>query len=235
MSDPTVRAPSQGPQTGIPAGIARKRVHQSVFKEEIKYHGVTIPTVDRIARDRFTQLRDREKDEIFSLCEALLQTDYIEEAFIAFNWTYRLRERHESRDFEVFEGWLSRYVNNWAKCDSLCNHTIAAFLEKYPGHVQRLKLWAKSENRWLRRASAVTLVLPARRGAFLKDVFESLMPCFLTRMTSSEKATVGCSKRRAVSTGKRFSISSSARGLSCPGPLYATRSKRCPRICGIGP
>jgi 3-methyladenine DNA glycosylase AlkD len=64
------------------------------------------------------------------------------------------------------------YVNNWAKCDTLCNHAVGSFIEMYPECVESLKGWARSENRWLRRASAVTLILPARKGMFLGDIFE---------------------------------------------------------------
>jgi 3-methyladenine DNA glycosylase AlkD len=42
----------------------------------------------------------------------------------------------------------------------------------YPEFVSNLKGWTGSENRWLRRAAAVTLILPARKGDFLEDVFE---------------------------------------------------------------
>jgi 3-methyladenine DNA glycosylase AlkD len=35
-----------------------------------------------------------------------------------------------------------------------------------------LKKWAKSENRWVKRASSVTLIIPARKGLFLNDIFE---------------------------------------------------------------
>ncbi len=35
-----------------------------------------------------------------------------------------------------------------------------------------LKTWALSDNRWVRRAAAVTLILPARKGNFLNEVFE---------------------------------------------------------------
>jgi 3-methyladenine DNA glycosylase AlkD len=45
-------------------------------------------------------------------------------------------------------------------------------VEQYPAFVNRLKAWAKSGSRWVRRAAAVTLILPARRGKFLVDVFE---------------------------------------------------------------
>ena len=42
----------------------------------------------------------------------------------------------------------------------------------YPGYVQNLRVWAKSPNRWLRRAAAVTLIVPAKNGKFLEDVFK---------------------------------------------------------------
>jgi 3-methyladenine DNA glycosylase AlkD len=45
-------------------------------------------------------------------------------------------------------------------------------VEKYPEYISSLKKWALSENRWMRRASAVTLIIPARRGLFLEDIFE---------------------------------------------------------------
>jgi len=106
------------------------------------------------------------------LCEELFRSDYGEEAFIAAEWAYRMHKSYEPADFAVFERWVEKYVNNWAKCDTLCNHAVGAFIEKYPEYVKKLKGWAKSGNRWVRRASAVTLILPARNGKFLDDVFE---------------------------------------------------------------
>jgi 3-methyladenine DNA glycosylase AlkD len=42
----------------------------------------------------------------------------------------------------------------------------------YPKYISTLKQWAKSKNRWMKRASAVSLIIPARKGLFLNDVFE---------------------------------------------------------------
>jgi 3-methyladenine DNA glycosylase AlkD len=42
----------------------------------------------------------------------------------------------------------------------------------YPKFLSELKKWATSENRWMRRAAAVTLIIPARKGLFLNDIFE---------------------------------------------------------------
>jgi 3-methyladenine DNA glycosylase AlkD len=145
---------------------------QSFFKERITVYGVKVAVVKRTAAKYFHEIKDLTKQEIFSRCEALLDSGYFEEAVIAFDWSYRLREKYSPDDFRLFEGWVERYVNNWAACDTLCNHTIGAFIEQYPQYIEDLKRWAKQENRWFRRASAVTLVLPARKGMFLKDVFE---------------------------------------------------------------
>ena len=39
-------------------------------------------------------------------------------------------------------------------------------------YLENLKQWAKSDSRWGKRASAVTLIIPAKQGKFLKDIFE---------------------------------------------------------------
>lgn len=145
---------------------------QRFFKEDVKFHGVKSAAVKKIAQKYQRAIKGRDKRDIFALCENLLQSGYGEEAFIAFEWAYSLRKEYEPADFRVFESWIRKYVDNWAKCDTLCNHTIGAFIEKYPGFIENLKGWARSENRWLKRASAVTLILPARKGDFLSEVLE---------------------------------------------------------------
>lgn len=142
------------------------------FKEGINCYGVKAASVLKIADKYFKQIKNENKQTVFSLSEELLKSDLFEESSIAFEWVYRVREFYEPDDFEVFEGWIGKYVNNWAKCDTLCNHSVAAFIESYPQYITRLKQWTKSDNRWFRRAAAVTLVLPARNGKFLEEVLE---------------------------------------------------------------
>ncbi len=149
-----------------------RKSSQRFFKEEAKLHGVKASVVREIAKRHNRDIKDLDKEAIFSICEELLKSDFGEEAFIAFEWAYSLRKKYEPSDFFVFERWLIGYVNNWAKCDALCNHALGSFIEIYPEYVDNLKGWTRSENRWLRRASAVTLILPARKGEFLDDVFE---------------------------------------------------------------
>ena len=145
---------------------------QKFFKEKIKLYGVKVPTVNKISREYFKLIDCKTKSEIVELCEILWQSGFIEESFIACNWSYYIHEKYEPEDFQLFEKWITNYVNNWATCDTLCNHTIGEFIEMFPEYIVKLKDWATSHNRWLRRASSVTLIIPARKGKFLNEILE---------------------------------------------------------------
>lgn len=140
------------------------------FREEVKMHGLKSSLVESIARDYFKKLPDRTKGYVFGLCEELWKTGYMEESFIACNWSYSMKEEYMPEDFHQFERWVKKYLTNWASCDTLCNHTIGTFIEMYPSFLAELTKWANSENRWVKRASAVTLIIPARRGKFLNEI-----------------------------------------------------------------
>ncbi len=135
-----------------------KESFQSFFKEKVTAYGVKTPTVTKIARKHFKEVKALSKAAVFSLCEQLLSSDYTEETFIASEWAYWMRGEYDPADFVVLEKWLNKYINNWAKCDSLCNHAIGSFIEKYPQYIEHLKNWARSENRWHRRAASVSYV-----------------------------------------------------------------------------
>jgi 3-methyladenine DNA glycosylase AlkD len=142
------------------------------FKEEVKIYGISSAIVSSISKVHFNAIEDKNKTHIFSLCRELWESGYMEESFVACNWSYNVRKQYVPADFEVFEKWVNNYVGNWASCDTLCNHTIGSFIEMYPEYLSGLKRWAKSQNRWTKRASAVTLIIPARKGKFLSEIFE---------------------------------------------------------------
>ncbi len=146
--------------------------NQHFFKEKIKSYGVKVPAVNRISKEYFKRIDFKSKTEIFDLCEQLWQSGFIEESFIECHWSYFIHKMYEPGDFQLFEKWISEYVDNWASCDTLCNHTIGEFMEMYPEKVAKLKDLAKSPNRWMRRASSVSLIIPARKGKFLHEIIE---------------------------------------------------------------
>jgi 3-methyladenine DNA glycosylase AlkD len=153
------------------ADAKKKQDTERFFKEGVKLYGLTVPTVNRLARAYYKEIRQRSKQDVFALCEELWRSGYMEEALVACTWSHAVHKAYQPEDIEVFERWVSRYVTNWATCDTLCNHSVGDLLDMYPALVHVLKGWATSENRWMRRAAAVSLIVPAKRGKFLEDVF----------------------------------------------------------------
>jgi len=148
--------------------------HDRFFKEgeAAKMYGLKVDEARKIAKTGWQEVKELPKQTVFMLCEELWKSGYYEERLIACTWTEALNKNYEPADFAVFERWLGNYVNNWADCDSLCNHTIGEFVMMYPNYIGMLKEWAKSPNRWLRRGAAVSLIIPARKGLFLNDIIE---------------------------------------------------------------
>jgi len=154
------------------ADPATQASFQRFFKEEVKYYGIKVPTVVKIAKKYWVEIKFLEKKEIFSLCEELYRSNYCEEAFIVSSWAHLLVSRYEKKDLIVFRHWIDSYITNWAACDGFCNHTMGSFIEKYPEHLDELKYWTQSSNRWMRRAAAVSLIIPAKHGKYLDSVLE---------------------------------------------------------------
>jgi len=142
------------------------------FKENVSLYGIKSAVVSQIAKDHYKLIDNKDKSNVFILCEELLKSGIMEESFVACSWSYNVHEQYQPADFKVFEKWVKKYVANWATCDTLCNHTVGTLIEMYPELLAGLKKWSHSDNRWVKRASAVSLIVPAKKGLFLKDVFE---------------------------------------------------------------
>lgn len=135
------------------------------FKEPIKVYGVRSKIVRQIAQKYIPLLRrpfKKWKRGFFNICEEMLKSDYHEEAIIVFIWTEKLVKDFNIRDFKIFERWLKSYVNNWAKVDAFCTHTINYFVQNYPAVITKIKKWTSSKNRWLRRAATVSFISGSR-------------------------------------------------------------------------
>ncbi|MGK7395458.1 MAG: DNA alkylation repair protein [Candidatus Cyclobacteriaceae bacterium M3_2C_046] len=144
--------------------------NQRFFKEPIRSYGIKNATVTQISKEFYKSVKRYPKNQILDLCEYFWQSGLLEESMVACHWTYKQHKDFESGDFKLFESWISNYVNNWASCDTFCNRTVGEFIERYPEYLSSLKGWTCSDNRWVKRASAVSLIVPARKGRFLPEI-----------------------------------------------------------------
>ena len=134
--------------------------------------GVRTSIVRKISAQYFREIRAAGIDGVLEFCEELLATGLSELRTIAFDWAFRCRKQYRPEHFAVFERWLEEYVHGWGSCDDLCTHALGDFVLRYPEFLPQVKEWTGSDNRWLRRASAVTLIYGARKGKSLGHVFE---------------------------------------------------------------
>jgi len=122
-----------------------QKTFQRFFKEQVKYYGVKVPTVREIAKIYWKQVKALDKKTVFALCEELYRSDYSEEAFVVADWLPNYLDNLEPADLATFKVWIERYINNWAKCDGFCNHTIGDLIQKYPRLIVEVKSWGFSK------------------------------------------------------------------------------------------
>lgn len=154
---------------GTPAGQASAR---RFFKEDIRTYGVKSAASKALARPFIQALKKEPKAAAFAVCGELWKSGYMEETLIACDLSYSRRKEFAAGDFRLFEHWLHEYVTNWAACDTFCNHTVGEFLMRFPDKLPVLLKWARSKNRWVRRAAAVSLIIPARKGLWLEEALQ---------------------------------------------------------------
>ena len=126
---------------------------------------IRTPEIRAISARLFQSLQDKSIEEVFSLCGELLEKSWPMEV-IAYDWAYRMKKQYSIDTFDQFESWLIRYVRGWGDCDDFCTHAFGELLCQHPELIDRIIPWTSSEDFWMRRAAAVILILPIRRGTY---------------------------------------------------------------------
>ncbi len=153
------------------------KIHQSLQtakqeKQNLKGKSLITAVVRKIARDNFQLVKELPKEEIFSVCEQMLQAKTWDERIIAFEWAFNVRRQYAVSDFARFERWLDQYVDGWDSCDDFCTHAFGHLIYAFPEHIPNVKTWIPVENRWFRRGSAVVMIYGIRREQGFTASFE---------------------------------------------------------------
>jgi 3-methyladenine DNA glycosylase AlkD len=73
------------------------------------------------------------------------------------------------KEFRLFERWLDR-VSSWADHDALVQYLIGPMIAADPKRVSVVFRWAKSKDRWHRRAAAVGLLRGNKQLKFFDEI-----------------------------------------------------------------
>ncbi len=140
------------------------------FKEPIDALGFSAPQLREMARE-FQPMVEGNMGLALEVAGELMASGNVDISSLGICFLQRMKRHLKPKHFDVFDSWID-HLNNWANTDGLCCHLIAETIKKDPGLADRLLGWTVSENRWRRRAAAVSLVPIARRGKMLCLVFE---------------------------------------------------------------
>ncbi len=92
-------------------------------------HNIT-GDVRELSSKLFSQIEDKSIENVFILCEELLNEHSWALGVIAFDFAYRMKNHYNESTYDIFYRWLKDYVRGWGDCDDF----------------------------WVRRASAVILI-----------------------------------------------------------------------------
>lgn len=155
------------------ADPVRARGAERYFKETVKCYGVASPDVRDLGAELYGLVRkDWTYAEAVALCDILFADAELEAKAIGGLILARFKKSFPPAFFAQVKAWLAAdRLANWASVDVFCTDAMAAFLERYPAYVERIKSWARHPNRWVQRASLVSFIRHARRGRFLDEIY----------------------------------------------------------------
>lgn len=143
---------------------------QWFFKEEIKSHGWYTADLRRAIRQcRRDILREHGLDFLVAVADQLFTGLVLEEKIAAVFLLEKLDAQFGDQEFHAFETWLNR-ISSWADHDGLVHYLIAPMVAAKPARVRQVFRWAKSPDRWHRRAACVALIQGTRQKKFLPQI-----------------------------------------------------------------
>lgn len=160
----------------VRAIVAHLRAHGSpehaagvqwFFKEAVTSHGWRTADLRRYGRQLHGQLAD-DRARLLDVAETLFGGEALEEKVLGVVMLQRSLGDFGAAEFTRFERWLRR-VTTWADHDALVMFLIGPMMTADSRRAARVCVWAKSRNRWHRRASAVALIDGVRRGLFTDE------------------------------------------------------------------
>ena len=143
---------------------------QWFFKEEIKSHGWYTADLRRAVRSMRKEIRaELGLDFLVKVADQLFTGSNLEEKVAAVFLLEGMEAEFGDQEFRLFEAWLDR-IRTWADHDALVHSLIGPMILTKPARRKKVFAWAKSPNRWQRRAACVALIRGTRAKMFFPEI-----------------------------------------------------------------
>ena len=143
---------------------------QQFFKEKVQSHGwYTKALRSEAKRERKSIVEESSIEVLLEVADELFRGPMLEEKAFAVFLLENSVAGFDDREFRRFELWLDR-IHSWADHDALLHYLIGPMLAANPKYSKRVFRWAKSRNRWHRRAAAVAFIRGTRQRRYLPEI-----------------------------------------------------------------
>ena len=143
---------------------------QWFFKEGVRSHGWYTAALRRFARKVSREMQAADGLEaLLEVADRLFTGTVLEEKTFAVLLLEKSVPKFGEREFKLFEGWLDR-ISSWADHDALVHYLVGPLIVAEPSRARHALRWAKSRNRWRRRAAAVSLIHSARQKILFSQI-----------------------------------------------------------------
>jgi 3-methyladenine DNA glycosylase AlkD len=143
---------------------------QWFFKEDIRSYGWRAADLRRVAVRARQEIREKHDLEfLLRVADRLFSGRVLEEKIVAVLLLEKLTADFGGKEFRLFESWLKR-ISSWADHDALAHYLIAPMIVAEPLRLRPVFRWAKSGDRWHRRAACVALIQGTRRKLFFAEI-----------------------------------------------------------------
>jgi 3-methyladenine DNA glycosylase AlkD len=143
---------------------------QHFFKEQIQSRGWYTAELRKFAlRFQRSIARERGMDFLVQVADELFSGQILEEKVMAVLLLEKQISNFGDNEFRLFASWLDR-ISSWADHDALAHCLLAPMVAAAPARGREVFRWAKSPNRWRRRAACVALIRGARQQRFFAEI-----------------------------------------------------------------
>ena len=140
---------------------------QWFFKEEVKSRGWYTAALRRFA---YAQRREIESPHtLLAVADRLFTSEILDEKNVAVMLLEKPVANFGDSEFKLLERWLDR-VSSWADHDALLHYLLGPLIAADRRRAARVFEWARSGNRWRRRAAAVALIRAARARKYFDAI-----------------------------------------------------------------
>jgi 3-methyladenine DNA glycosylase AlkD len=188
------------------------------FKEEIQSRGWYTGEIRKLAR-RFTKVikGDAGVPYLVEIADNLFRGRVLEEKILAVQLLETSTKDLTRADFDLFERWLKR-VSTWADHDALASYLLGPMMAADPALAKRVFPWARSKDKWHRRAAAVSLIRGVRAKQFESET-KKITALLLSDDDLMVQKGLGWLLREAAKYNPDFAV-----------PLLMKISKTAPRL-----